>query len=370
MTKNIYFDYNSTMPLNPKIKQIMSSVFNFALNSSSLHHYGQFSRKILENARNVIKDNFNLKETHELIFTSGCTEANNLALYNFHNINKICSYMEHPSVINIIGKGNIPLDNSGNMNIDWINSYLIKNGDKKIMISMMYANNEIGTIQPIKKIIQLMKKYNFIFHCDITQAIGRINIDINNIDLITFSSHKFGGPLGSGALIYNKKFNLKSMIVGGGQEFRVRSGTQNIIAIHGMAASFQLIKIIKQKFFKIKEMQKYLEKSIKNIATASIIFGQRKNRLPNTSSIYMPNVNAETQLIFFDLHRILLSGGSACSTGKTNTVKMQIAMGYSLTIASSSVRVSLGPSNTIYDLDNFINLWRELYLHNKYNKNI
>ena len=362
--KRIYFDHNATTPINNKVKKAMASICSLALNCSSLHYYGRKSRKILENARYLIKNTLGLKDTHELIFTSGCTEANNLALSNFPEVKKICSCIEHPAVINVIGEGIIPVDNDGVVNIDYIENYLAENYTKKLLISVMYANNEIGTIQPIQKIAKLAEKYNFIFHCDITQAIGRINIDLADIDLITFSSHKFGGPVGSGALVYNKNLSLKPMIFGGGQEFRLRSGTQNVTAIHGMATAFKSINEIKENFTKTKQLQKHLEQSIKTITNDVVIFGENTHRLPNTSSISMPGVSAETQLIFFDLNGISLSAGSACSSGKIEIPRIQLSMGYSQEIANTSIRVSLGPNNTIKDLNTFIDLWKKLYLQN------
>lgn len=362
--KRIYFDHNATTPINNKVKSAMDSICNLALNSSSLHYHGRYARKILENARDVIKNSLGFNNTHELIFTSGCTEANNLALHNFSDIKKICSCIEHPAVINVIGEGIIPVDNNGMVNIDYIENYLIENNTKKLLVSVMYANNEIGTIQPIQKIAQLAKKYNFIFHCDITQAIGRIDVDLTDIDLITFSSHKFGGPVGSGALIYNKTLDLKPMVFGGGQEFRLRSGTQNITAIYGMATAFESIEDIKKNFTKTKQLQQHLEQSLKNIKNDVVIFGEKAARLPNTSSISMPKASPETQLIFFDLNGISLSAGSACSSGKIDIPRIQLSMGYPQEIADNSIRVSLGPNNTIGDIDTFINLWKNLYLRN------
>ena len=225
-------------------------------------------------------------------------------------------------------------------------------------------SNVEDTIKLGKKIAQLAKKYNFIFHCDITQAIGRIDVDLTDIDLITFSSHKFGGPVGSGALIYNKILDLKPMVFGGGQEFRLRSGTQNITAIHGMATAFELIDDIKENFTKIKQLQQHLEQSLKDIKNDVVIFGEKAARLPNTSSISMPKATPETQLIFFDLNGISLSAGSACSSGKIDIPRIQLSMGYPQEIATNSVRVSLGPNNTIGDIDVFVSLWKNLYLRN------
>ena len=299
--KQIYFDHNATSPINDEVWLAISNIHKLALNPSSLHRNGQNARKLLEESRDIIKSYFVLNNTHELIFTSGCTEANNIVLKNFPEYEKICSCIEHPAVINVIGEGIIPVDNQGIVNLDFIENYLTENKGKKILLSIMYANNEIGTIQPIQDIVNLIKHYDVIFHCDITQAIGRVDVNIEGVDLITFSSHKFGGPVGSGALIYNKNLNIAPIFLGGGQELTLRSGTQNLLAIYGMATAFKFLDEIKEKFIKTYILKEYLENSIKDISSDIIIFGDKAKRLPNTSSICMPNVNAETQLIYFDL---------------------------------------------------------------------
>ena len=360
--ERIYFDHNATTPMNNKVVMAMSKISHLALNASSPHYHGRYARKILENARANIKKYFSLHDTHELVFTSGCTESNNLVLSNFLEFQKICSCIEHQSITNLIDKSIIPVNNQGIVNTTYLEKYLAKHKGKKILLSLMYANNEIGTIQPIQKIAHLTKQYNVIFHCDITQAIGKINIDSKGIDLITFSSHKFGGPLGSGALIYKKSLNLFPMLIGGGQEFGLRSGTPNITAIHGMNTAFTWIDDINHDFAQTTNLKQYLEQALKRITKDVIIFGENTDRLPNTSSIAMPNVSAETQLIFFDLHGISLSAGSACSSGKIHVSKIQVSMGYSQDIATNSIRVSLGAKNTIKDIDAFINLWETLYL--------
>ncbi len=362
--KNIYFDHNATSPLHSHVKVAMSSVYELPLNPSSLHFYGRYARKILEESRLLIKYKLGLNHSHKLIFTSGCTEANNLIKNNFSAFKKICSCIEHPAVINVIGQGIIPVDNNGIVNLVFLEDY-IANNDSKLLLSIMYANNEVGTIQPIAKIVKLVKKYNILLHCDITQAIGKIKINLDGIDLITFSSHKFGGPVGSGALIYNKNLELIPVFEGGGQEFNLRSGTQNMIAIYGMSTAFKYINEIIEKFSKTENLKIYLEKAIKHITNDAVIFGEDVNRLPNTSSISMPKVTAETQLMFFDLNGISVSAGSACSSGKINLPRIQLAMGYSEKVAKNALRISFGPGNTIDDVKKFVHLWESLYLRNK-----
>ena len=360
-TKKIYFDHNATSPMSSKVKNSLFDIYSLALNPSSLHSHGRYARKILEESRETIKNTLQLNNSHELIFTSGCTEANNIILNNFDGFKKICSCIEHQSVLNVIGEGIIPVNSNGVIDIQFIEKYLIRN-NKKLLLSIMYANNQIGTIQPIQQIIRLAKKYNFLLHCDITQALGRIKIYLNDIDLITFSSHKFGGPIGSGALVYRKNLTLLPMFKGGGQEFRLRSGTENVAAIHGMSTAFKDLDQIIEGFKKTKILKTYLEKEINGITDKVVIFGNKVDRLPNTSSISMPKVTADMQMIYFDLNGVSISTGSACSSGMIDGPKIQLLMGYDRKIANNSLRISFGPSNTIDDVQYFLHLWKNLYL--------
>lgn len=362
--KQIYFDHNATSPINDKVWSAISNIYEMPLNPSSLHYNGRNARKLLEESREIIKACFGLNNSHELIFTSGCTEANNIVLKNFSGYEKLCSCIEHPAVINVIGEGVIPVDNQGIINLEFIESYLDKNKDKKILLSVMYANNEVGTIQPIQDIVNLIQQYDVIFHCDITQAIGRVDVDLEGVDLITFSSHKFGGPVGAGAVIYNKNLNLAPIFFGGGQEFRLRSGTQNLFAIHGMATAFKFLDKIKEKFTQTIILRKFLEKSLKGISDDIIVFADGAKRVPNTSSIYMPNVDSETQLIYFDLNGVSVSAGSACSSGKIDLPKVQLSMDYPDYIAKNAIRVSLGPCNNMEEIKKFCCLWENLYKEN------
>ena len=362
--KNIYFDHNATSPIDKNVKEAIFNMYESPLNASSAHFYGRYARQILENSRTLIKSILSLDESHELIFTSGCTEANNIVLNNFPNISKICSGIEHSSITNIINNSIIPVNKDGILDLQFIEDYCSKSS-KQILLSFTYANNQTGIIQPVKKIIRLVKKYNVILHCDVTQAVGRIHIDLQDIDLITFSSHKFGGPIGSGGLLYNKILKLTPMFKGGGQEFQLRPGTHNIISIYGMSIAFKHLNSIIEKFKKTEKLRIYLENNIRNIANKAIIFGINSNRLPNTSSISMPKVNSETQLIYFDLYGLSVSVGAACSSGKVVTSNAQLMMGYPKGVSSNVVRISLGPNNHMDDIIHFVKVWETLYVNSE-----
>jgi cysteine desulfurase len=340
--------------------EAITEIIDLPLNPSSVHSHGRNARKILEESRSKIKQKLGIGDDYDLIFTSSCTEANNLALNNFPELTKICSTIEHPSVLNLIGEGLLPVDENGVLNLDYLEDYLNSHSNGKLLISVMYANNEVGTIQPVARIKELARRHGHLFHCDITQAIGRIDVDVRDVDLITLSSHKFGGPVGSGALIYKKRLKLKPMMLGGGQEFRMRSGTQNILAIHGMATAFNLLDEIKAQYKQITKLRDYLERELISASNEVIVFGSMADRLPNTSSLSMPNVSAETQLIYFDLNGISLSAGSACSSGRIDIPKIHMSMGVSEEVAKTAIRISLGPDNNLQEVNEFISLWLEL----------
>jgi cysteine desulfurase len=362
----IYFDYNSTTPVHKEVLDRMISVLDIPLNASSLHHHGRVARKILEDSKNIIKKILHIKESHDLIFTSSCTEANNTVLHSFADYEKICSVIEHPSIMNKIDNSVLKIDQNGIIDLEYLKWFLEKYNDRKFLISSVYASNEIGVIQPISEIHKIAKKYGHLMHSDITQAIGKIDIDISELDLITFGAHKFGGPIGVGVILYKKGLQLTPLLLGGGQEYRLRSGTQNIPAIYGLSKAFEIIEDIKSQYIKIEKLRNTLEHEITKECSEAIIFGAGAKRLPNTSCISMPNVTSETQLIFFDMNGISVSAGSACSSGKVELPKTQLSMGFSEKIAKSSIRISLGPQNTSEEVTQFIELWKNLY--NKQNK--
>jgi cysteine desulfurase len=362
--QRIYFDHNATAPLNIKVQNNMIKLMNQPLNPSSVHEEGRYARKILETARKEILNKLSVADSHRLIFTSSCTEANNLVLTNFSAHQKICCKFEHPSVKNLISQQNIELDTNGIIDVKKLEKYLDQHHEKPIIISVMYANNEIGSIQPIHEIIGLAKKFNCLLHCDITQAIGRIPIAISNIDLITLSAHKCGGPVGAAALLSKKELNLKPLILGGGQEFGLRSGTQNLVAIHGLHTAFTIIEEITTEFAKLSLLRDYLESKLSKISQQVVIAAKDSPRLPNTSSIHMPGVTSETQLIFFDMHGFAVSAGSACSVGKIDTSATHLAMGIKKEIAQNFIRISLGTNCSKEQINLFIKYWHDLYKSN------
>ncbi len=354
----VYFDHNATTPVNPVVKKAMTEIGDEPLNASSIHAYGREAKKILEAARSNIAKALNADEKYEVVFTATGTEANNIALKAFKNLEVITTTIEHPSVLQVVGQGLIPVDKNGIVDLAALEE-ILKTGKK--LVSVIFANNEVGVIQPIKEIIDLVHRYNGIIHSDATQAFGKIPFNISelDLDLITISAHKMGGPQGAAALVFKKNLPVHALMQGGGQEFRIRPGTQNLYAIHGFGIAASVINIYE--YAKLAELRDYLESEIAKICKETIFFSKEEARLPNTSSFTMPNVSNETQLIHFDTKGFAISAGSACSSGRIGLSTTQMSMGYSEEIAKTAIRISLGIGNTKQQMDKFISCWKELY---------
>ena len=236
MNKQIYLDYNATVPVLEKVKKSLVECLNFGpLNASSIHYYGRKSKTLVENAKFNIARLINTN-SENIIFTSSATEAINLLFSNFNTI--VVSSIEHLAVLSS-SKSNliIPVDKNGVVDLNYMET-LLKNVEKngrEILVSVMWVNNETGVIQPIKEVISIARKYGCLVHCDAAQALGKIEINLNElqIDFLTLSGHKIGAPTGIGALINHNNFFLAPQILGGGQEKGMRAGTENMFGILG-----------------------------------------------------------------------------------------------------------------------------------------
>lgn len=359
----VYLDHNSTTPVSKEVIADLVGAMSQPLNPSSVHAYGRKAKLMLENQRRIIIDALKLDDSYQVIFTATGTESNNLALRAFPNKKVLSSTVEHHSVINVVSSGEwVPVLNSGVLDLEALQDLLLKN-ENAALFSIMYANNETGVVQPMNDIIPLVKKHGCIMHTDASQALGKVEIEWGEMlpDIITISAHKFGGPQGVAALVYNKKLKPKPMIYGGGQEFKIRPGTHNLAGIMGFGKACTLVPVRVKMHSRVEELRNYMENAIREICPDAIIFGFGARRLPNTSSISMPGVKAETQVINFDLAGFAISAGSACSSGKVEVSHVHMAMGYNKNEASSAIRVSLGPETTLDEINKFIAAWQKLY---------
>ncbi len=358
--EKIYLDYNSTVPVLQEVVEAVLPIYSQPYNASSIHSYGRDASRIIGESRRKIATAIGA-EGAEIVFTSSGTEANNMAMNCLGDVdNIIISAIEHLSLLRPAKLKNailIPVDNHGLVIIDELKK-ILSEVEGKSLVSVMLANNETGVIQPVKEIAELVYSYSGYFHCDASQAFGKIAVGFSDInaDMMTISAHKIGGIQGAAALIFKKGLEVVSQIKGGGQESGYRAGTENIAAIVGFGVAAENIKIGDS------SLRDYLENEIISFAHDNVIFGKNVDRLPNTSYITMRNVTGETQSIAFDIEGIAVSSGSACSSGTVNKSHVLDAMGIDGDIAANAVRVSMGRETTKEEIDKFISVWKDIYL--------
>jgi len=359
----IYFDHNATTTLLPEVREGLMELYQYPLNPSSIHASGRAAKYYLEKARHRVRELIKADMNYNVVFTASGTEANNLAILGIKNINPLISTIEHPSIANLVSHAVVKISKNGVIDLDELEKILDLCKDKRSLVSIMLANNETGVIQPIKEVVELAKKNNAIVHTDAVQCPGKILVDIEDlgVDMMTISAHKFGGPIGAAALIYKKNIDLQPIIIGGGQEYRIRSGTHNIQAIHGFGIACSVEEKYRELMKKTSAIRDYIEDNIEQLSEKVIFFGKDATRLPNTSSIGMPNVSAESQMIHFDTNGIAISNGSACSSGSSKQSHVHMSMGYSSEETKTAIRVSLGINNTYDEADQFIHAWKDLY---------
>ncbi len=359
----IYMDNNATSLIDPQVLAAMNDIAKMPLNASSLHAYGRKARALVEQARDGVAKLVNAKK-HRVIFTSSGTESNNMALAGLDNYKILVSGIEHASVLKMGRQEfSIPVTANGIIAIAALEGLLQQHAGEKILVSVMLANNETGIVQPIKEIAQLVHQYGGVMHTDAVQCVGKIAVDITDlgVDMLTISAHKFGGPQGAAALIVANNVPLRPILVGGGQEYGYRAGTENIAAICGFGAAAKYAVENVSKMYKVAALRDKIEGEIKAFAPNCVIFGQDVLRLPNTSLIAMPGVASDTQLMHFDMAEIALSSGSACSSGKVETSHVLLAMGVNPALAQCALRISLGIDNTEQEAGQLILKWQELY---------
>lgn len=367
---SIYLDYQSAKPVDPRVIQAMQPYFYKRFgNPSSLHKIGDDATNVLEDARLTIA-NFIAAEKNEIIFTSGATESNNLALIGFalRNKNKgnhiIISEIEHISIHNIaklltkngFTVSKVPVDQFGKISIEKIEERI---NDKTILISIGYANNEIGTIQPMTDIVALCREKGIVLHSDAVAAEGLLHLDVgkNLIDMLTLSSNDIYGPSGVGILYLRKGTRINPIIIGGGQEYGLRSGTENIPGIIGMAKAVEIMKI--EMTAEAERLLNYRDRLIKGILTSipkSNLNGHPSRRLPNNAHFRFSGIEGESLLLSLKDEGIDVSTGSACSSRTLEPSHTLIATGLLHEEAHGSLQITCGRFTTEKDIDTFLNV--------------
>tara|TARA_B100001029_G_C15037919_1_gene441468 strand:+ start:124 stop:1287 length:1164 start_codon:yes stop_codon:yes gene_type:complete len=356
--KKIYCDISATTPVNEKVIDLMSSIQgNVFGNPSSVHKYGQESHVIIEKARIETAKALNCHQ-EEIIFTASGTEANNIALEGIVDSNHhiISTTYEHPSVMNVIknlekkGASLTLLKPTKDGKVD---PKIIENeiSENTKVITVMFANNELGSINNIKEISKITQKHNIILHVDAVQCVGKIPIDLNElkIDMMSLSAHKFYGPKGVGALFIRKGINLKTILNGGGQELNLRPGTENIAGIAGLGLAISLAyDHIKENISYVKKLEQLFIKELDNYKINYIL--HIKDRLPGVLAIGFPGIDGQSLLISLDLKGIAVSFGSACSSGTTKASQILLDAGINENLAKSTLRISFGKIHTEDDV--------------------
>jgi len=365
MNDYAYLDHNATTTPRPEAVLAMTSVLTGVGNPSSVHGPGRAARKILEKARADVAVLVNA-EPGDVIFTSGGTEANNLALTGCDRERRLISAVEHPSVLN--GGGDIiPVDQNGTIDIDRLEERLLAD-NTPALVSVMLANNETGVIEPVEDVVAIAHRHGALVHCDAIQAAGKITVDAIalGVDMMSLSAHKIGGPSGSGALIVpgistGAGATLSGLLFGGGQERGYRVGTENLTGIAGFGAAAVAALASLEGFARLATLRDAIEQGVKDIEPQAKVMAADVKRLPNTSCLTMPGVDSETQVMAFDLAGVGISAGSACSSGKVKVSSVLKAMKVPDDVAVSAVRVSLGWSSTPEDVTAFLAAWNILH---------
>jgi cysteine desulfurase len=367
----VYLDNAATTPLRPEVSEYMMTQLTHSSNASSVHQEGQQSRIKIEQSRALISDQINCNQS-TMLFTSSGTEACNYVI-NFAK-NKlcvdsiICLPTEHVAVLSPIENSNLnttmcSVNSDGLIDLRELENILKKSSELKKLICVMAVNNETGIIQPIKEISNLCKKYNDYFFCDCIQALGKIPLDMENIgiDFSTFASHKIGGPQGVGVVYIGANLGNYSDIVGGGQEFGRRGGTENVLAISSFGKALEVtFKNLLIESDNITKLNKILVSGIKKVSSDIIIVAEDADKLGSIVSIIIPSIKSETMVIALDIEGFSVSAGAACSSGKVNSSHVLKAMGYDDNLSNSAIRISLGWKNTEEDIINFLNILNKL----------
>ena len=369
-----YFDNAATTRTDDEVLKEMLPYFSQSYgNPSSIYKIGRENRKAVEEAREKVAKAINA-EPNEIYFTAGGSESDNTAIrgiayaYKQRGNHIITSKIEHPAVLETCKQlekegfevSYIGVDEKGIVNLEEL-----KNSIKETttLITIMFANNEIGTIEPIKKIGKIAKENNIIFHTDAVQAVGSVKIDVKemNIDSLSLSGHKFYGPKGIGALYVKKSVRFQKFVNGGHQEKNKRAGTENVPGIVGLGKAIEVAySNLEEHNKKIKELRDYYVEEVKKRIPYIKINGDMENRLPGNSNISFRFIEGEGLLLNLDLKGICASSGSACTSGSLDPSHVLLAIGLPHEIAHGSLRITIGKYNTKEEVDYLLNNLEEI----------
>ena len=372
MTDRIYLDWNATAPLRPQARAAALAALDSSGNPSSVHAEGRAARRLIEEAREKVAA-LVAAEPRNVVFTSGGTEANMLALTPASGPDGkvpdrlLISALEHPSVLAggrfaAAAVQRVPATGDGQIDLAALADALAALEGRRALVSLMLANNETGVVQPVSEAARLTHEAGGVLHVDAVQAAGRIPCDINAIgaDLLTLSGHKIGALKGVGAVVRRDAAVPfpAPLIRGGGQERGARAGTENVagIAAFGAAAAAALVDLGAEAG-DMRALRDRFEAGLRSASPDIVVFGAGAERLPNTTLFALNGMKAETAVIAFDLEGVAVSSGAACSSGKVQPSHVLAAMGVPPQLARAAVRVSLGPTTTQSEIDRTIQAW-------------
>ena len=357
----VFLDHNATTPLRPAVIAAMVAVLGEAGNPSSVHAQGRAARRRVEGARRQLAAAVGLPAGGEIVFTSGGTEANHLALRGLKVEGRVLrSAIEHDSVRAAVPDAvEIPVTGDGIVDLAALEGLL---RDGAAVVSVMAANNETGVLQPIADVVRLAHAAGALVHCDAIQMLGKAPFDMAalGVDLATVSAHKLGGPQGMAALALAPGIPLRALVTGGGQEKGYRAGTENVAGIVGFGLAAAAATAELEAYGRLAPLRDRLAARLREADPAAVAFGAAAPRVANTLCIAMPGVKAETQVMAFDLAGIGVSAGSACSSGKVRTSHVLTAMSVPPELAACAIRISLGRETTEAETDRMVEAWTTL----------
>ena len=364
--EKVYLDHNATTPVSSEIRELFPLWLDQWGNASSIHQVSRGPKTILRETRKLIADCLQI-HPHELIFTSGGTESNNTIIQGVFRLLKnqrprlICSAIEHPSVLKtmkvLIAEGaeviTIPVSRDGFLDMEFYKNVV---NEQTALVSIMGANNEIGSLFPIQELATIAHEKGALFHVDAVQLLGKTEIDLKNwnVDYASFSGHKWNALKGSGIIYVKKSSPFQNLVIGGGQERSRRGGTENILSIASLGESFKKWNSISIQTQKMTELRDYFESRMLTEFSGVHVTAQKSLRLGNTSSLVINGVDGETLLMSLDLKGFMVSTGAACSSGSPEPSPVLLSIGLSREEAQSSLRISIGWETTKEEMDQFI----------------
>ena len=363
-----YLDHNSTSPIRPECLSAVTHALNTGGNPSSIHAKGRGARAIVEEARERVAALVKAKAS-QVIFTSGATEANHLALFGAaegslaegeHRITRVfISAIEHASVTACANKlaerfpwirvDVLPVTADGVLDTEALRVAL-REGKGRALVAVMAANNEIGTVQPLDEVSRLVREAGGLLLVDAVPAAGKIELDFGLCDYMTLSGHKMGGPIGAGALVLREGVPFAAQLVGGKQQKGQRAGTENVSGISGFGVAAHVAMHNEGETARIAHLRDHFEIALKAAIPDALIFGAGAPRLISTCGFAIPGIVSQTALMALDLDGVMMSGGSTCSSGKVAVSPVLAAMGVDEAVAAGGLRASFGWSSTMDDV--------------------